>query len=102
MSIPSSATDLAAVTVAAAASETTTCPPSSVDVDMFLELYRTSANANEVMRRQNVWLERMESERGGGGRLHLTGKKKNRDWMVDGDDEDGEKKCDYAEEMGVL
>ena len=67
-SIPSSATDLAVVTVAAAASETTTCPPSSVDVDVFLELYRTSANANEVMRRQNAWLERVESKGGGEGR----------------------------------
>ena len=68
---------------------------------MFLELYRTSANVNEVVRRQNSWLERVKSK-GGIGTLHLMGKKKNRDWMVDGDDEDGEKKCDYAEEMGVL
>ena len=34
-------------------------------------------------------MERVESK-GGVGTLHLTGKKKNRDWMVDGDDEDGE------------
>ena len=39
---------------------------------------------------------------GGGGTLHLTGKKKNRDGMVDGDDEDGEEKCGYAEERGGL
>ncbi len=45
-SIPPSATDLAAITVAAA-SETTTRPLSSVDVDVLLELYRMSANANE-------------------------------------------------------
>ena len=32
--------------------------------------------------------------------MHLTGKKKNRDWMVDGDDEDGEEECDDAEERG--
>ena len=64
-------------------------PPLSVDVDVLLKLYRTSANANEVVRRRNSWLERVESG-GGVGTLHLTGKKKNRDWMVDGDDEDGE------------
>ncbi len=45
-SIPPLATDLAAITVAAA-SETATRPPSSVDVDVLLELYRTSANADE-------------------------------------------------------
>jgi hypothetical protein len=28
----------------------------------------------------------------------LTGKKKNRDWMVDGNDENGEEECDDAEE----
>ncbi len=35
-------------------------------------------------------MERVESKGGGVGMLHLMGKKKNRDWMVDGDDEDGE------------
>ena len=88
-SIPPSATDQAAVTVAAALSEANTRPPSSVDADVLLELYRTSANADGLVRRQSVWLERVKSE-GGVGMLHLTGKKKNRDWMDDGDDEDGE------------
>jgi hypothetical protein len=37
---------------------------------------------------------------GGVGTLHLTGKKKNRDLMVDGDDEDGEEEYDNAEERG--
>jgi hypothetical protein len=32
--------------------------------------------------------------------LHLTGKKKNRDWMVNGNDEDGEEECNDAEERG--
>ncbi len=68
---------------------------------MFLELYRTSANVNEVVRRQNSWLERVKSK-GGIGTLHLMGKKKNRDWMVDGDDEDGEEEFDDAEERGGL
>ncbi len=45
-SIPPSATDPAAITVAAAL-ETTMRPPSSIDVDMLLELYRMSANADE-------------------------------------------------------
>ena len=55
-----------------------------------LELYRTSADADEVVRRQNAWLERVESEGGRAGTLHLTGVKKNRDWVVRGeDDEDG-------------
>ncbi|KAL3772881.1 hypothetical protein ACHAW5_002146 [Stephanodiscus triporus] len=55
-----------------------------------LELYRTSADAEEVVRRQNSWLERVEREGGRAGTLHLTGKKKNRDWIdgVDDDDDD--------------
>jgi pre-rRNA-processing protein TSR3 len=63
-----------------------------------LELYRTSADADEVVGRQNAWLERVENEGGRAGTLHLTGKKKNRDWTVrrgdggedDDDDHDGE------------
>ena len=57
-----------------------------------LELYRTSADADEVVRRQNAWLERVESEGGRAGTLHLTGVKKNRDWMLRGEDDedDGE------------
>ena len=38
--------------------------------------------------------------RRGVGTLHLTGKKKNRDWMDDGDDEDGEEEYNDAEERG--
>ena len=48
-------------------------PPLSVNVDVLLEPYRTSANANEVVRRQNAWLERVENEGEGVGTLHLTG-----------------------------
>jgi hypothetical protein len=98
-SIPPLATDPAAVTVAAASSEANTRPPSSVDINMLLKLYRMSANTNGVVRRQNAWLERVEIK-GGVGALHLTGKKKNRDWMDDGDDEDGEEEYNNAEERG--
>jgi hypothetical protein len=66
---------------------------------MLLKLYRMSANTNGVVRRQNAWLERVEIK-GGVGALHLTGKKKNRDWMDDGDDEDGEEEYNNAEERG--
>ena len=69
-----------------------------------LELYRTSADADEVVRRQNAWLERVESEGGRAGTLHLTGVKKNSDWMVRGDDEDededGGDEDDNGEEGG--
>jgi hypothetical protein len=45
MSIPPSATDLAAITVAAAASlEPTMCPPSSVNVDIPTTAVTTAAN----------------------------------------------------------
>ena len=54
-SIPPSATDPTVVTIAVAALETTMRPPLSVDVDVLLKLYRTSANANEVVRRQSGW-----------------------------------------------
>ena len=64
-SISSLATDPAAITVAAASSEANTRPPSSVDINLLLELYRTSANANGVVRRQNAWLERVKSKEGG-------------------------------------
>ena len=98
-SIPPLATDPAAVTVAAASSEANTRPPSSVGINVLLELYRMSANADGVVRRQNAWLERVKSK-GGVGTLHLTGKKKNRDWRDDGDDEDGEEEYNNAEERG--
>jgi pre-rRNA-processing protein TSR3 len=52
-----------------------------------LELYRTSADAGEVVKRQNEWLERVEMEGGRAGTLHLTGKKKNWDWNNRGDEE---------------
>ncbi len=34
--------------------------------------------------------------------MHLTGKKKNRDWMVDGDNEDGEEEHNDLKERGGL
>ena len=45
-----------------------------------LELYRTSADADEVVKRQNEWLERVEKEGGKAGVGHLAARKKNRDW----------------------
>ena len=63
-SIPPSATDQAVVTVAVASLEANTRPPSSDDVDVLLELYRTRANADGLVRRQSVWLERVKSEGG--------------------------------------
>lgn len=60
-----------------------------------LELYRTSANADELVQRQNDWLARVEQEGGRVGTLHLTGKKKNRDWIIDDDDNDN---CEEEEE----
>ncbi|KAL7526529.1 hypothetical protein ACHAXR_001529, partial [Thalassiosira sp. AJA248-18] len=59
-----------------------------------LELYRTSADAEDVVKRQNEWLEKVEREGGKAGAGHLAGKKKNRDWGV-GDSED---EADESEE----
>lgn len=59
-----------------------------------LELYRTCIDADEVVQRQNEWLARVEQEDGRAGTLHLTGKKKNKDWIInnsnDEDDSDDE------------
>jgi pre-rRNA-processing protein TSR3 len=70
-----------------------------------LELYRTSADAEEVVRRQNEWLERVEREGGRAGTLHLTGKKKNRDWgrgdEVDDDEDDNDDDGDGGERESV-
>ena len=43
-----------------------------------LELYRTSADAEEVVKRQNEWLEKVEKEGGKAGIGHL---KKKRDYV---------------------
>ena len=62
-----------------------------------LELYRNCADADEVVKRQNEWLEKVEKEGGKAGVGHLSGRKKNRDWGV-GDDEDSEDE-DSEEEL---
>ena len=52
-----------------------------------LELYRTSSDADEVVQRQNEWLERVEKEGGKAGVGNLIGRKKNKHWLDDeGDD----------------
>ena len=61
-----------------------------------LEVYRTSVDAEEVVQRQNEWLARVEQEDGRVGTLHLTGKKKNKDWINNNDDDD-----DSDDENGV-
>ena len=54
-----------------------------------LELYRTSADADEVVKRQNEWLKEVEDANGKAGAGHLLGKKKNRTWgNQDSDDEE--------------
>mmetsp|Transcript_41329 Transcript_41329/g.75610 ORF Transcript_41329/g.75610 Transcript_41329/m.75610 type:complete len:328 (+) Transcript_41329:86-1069(+) len=58
-----------------------------------LELYRTSADAEEVVKRQNEWLEKVEKEGGKAGAGHLAGRKKNRDWGV-GDSEEEEEESE--------
>lgn len=57
-----------------------------------LELYRTSVDADDVVKRQNEWLERVEKEGGRAGAGHLAGRKKNRTWGRAGesDEEDGD------------
>lgn len=65
--------------------------------DELLELYRNCADADEVVKRQNEWLEKVEKEGGKAGVGHLSGRKKNRDWGV-GDDEDSEDE-DSEEEL---
>lgn len=54
-----------------------------------LELYRTSSDADDVVKRQNEWLEKVEKEGGKAGVGNLLGKKKNKHWLDD-DDEDHE------------
>jgi len=55
-----------------------------------LELYRTSADAEEVVKRQNEWLEKVEKDCGKAGAGHLAGRKKNRTWGVEGSEEEEE------------
>ena len=55
-----------------------------------LELYRTSADAEEVVKRQNEWLEKVESESGKAGVGHLAGRRKDKDWGNNSEDENGE------------
>jgi pre-rRNA-processing protein TSR3 len=65
-----------------------------------LELYRTSSDADEVVKRQNEWLDKVEQANGKAGAGHLAGKKKNKTWGREGSDdeevseEDGEEKDD--------
>ena len=75
-----------------------------------LELYRTSADADEVVKRQNDWLKEVEAANGKAGAGHLFGKKKNKTWgKEDSDEEEGSEEQDEEEipafgrgEMGEL
>jgi len=75
-----------------------------------LELYRTSADADEVVKRQNDWLKEVEDANGKAGAGHLFGKKKNKTWgKEDSDEEEGSEEEDEEEipafgrgEMGEL
>jgi hypothetical protein len=62
-----------------------------------LELYRTSADADDVVKRQNEWLFRVESEGGKAAMGNLLGRKKNKDW-IDGADDDGKQEEEEEEE----
>ena len=64
-----------------------------------LELYRTSSNADEVVKRQNEWLAKVEAEGGKACAGHLSGRKKNREWgNKDSDEEDGKEGSEEDEE----
>lgn len=60
-----------------------------------LELYRTSADADEVVKRQNIWLKEVEDANGKAGAGHLFGKKKNKTW---GREDSDEEEDSYEEE----
>ena len=64
-----------------------------------LELYRTSADADEVVKRQNEWLEKVEKAGGKAGAGHLASRRKNRDWGGGGDGEDEEEGAESEEEI---
>ena len=55
-----------------------------------LELYRTSADAAEVVQRQNEWLEKVEQSGGKAGAGHLAAGKKRRGWESDDESEESE------------
>lgn len=55
-----------------------------------LELYRTSSDADDVVKRQNEWLERVEKEGGKAGVGNLIGKKKNKHWLDDDEEDESE------------
>ncbi len=74
-----------------------------------LELYRTSADADEVVKRQNDWLKEVEDANGKAGAGHLFGKKKNKTWGREDSDEEDEDQDEEEEipsfgrgEMGEL
>lgn len=60
-----------------------------------LELYRTSADAKEVVERQHEWLAKVESEGGKAGAGHL---RKCNDWKKRGGDSDDEEGGEEEEE----
>ena len=53
-----------------------------------LELYRTSADAAEVVQRQNDWLETVEKLGGKASAGHMSARRKRRDWDVQGESDD--------------
>jgi pre-rRNA-processing protein TSR3 len=64
-----------------------------------LELYRTSSDADEVVKRQNEWLEKVEQANGKAGFGHLAGKKKNKTWgRADSSDEEDDASEEEDEE----
>jgi pre-rRNA-processing protein TSR3 len=67
-----------------------------------LELYRTSSDAEDVVKRQNEWLERVEREGGKAGVGNLIGRKKNKHWMSDDQDSDSEKGNDDEEQVPLF
>lgn len=63
-----------------------------------LELYRTSTDAAEVVKRQNDWLETVEKLGGKAGAGHLSARKKRRDWDNEGE-RDGESEESEEEQL---
>ena len=63
-----------------------------------LELYRSSADADEVVKRQNEWLKEVEEANGKAGAGHLAGRKKNKMWGGEDSDEEEVAKEEEEEE----
>jgi hypothetical protein len=64
-----------------------------------LELYRTSSGADDVVKCQNEWLQKVEEEGGKACVGNLIGTRKNRDWI---DDDDKIQNNEDSEEVAPL